>query len=194
MQIKQKLVLPSLFVSISILSICILPANAQTYLGVGYAGTYNITESVIDDAYGVVIITQREVSLGNSYWRLIPTLHTALLFSKLGDDNFPAHTSVLSLSPLIAYDLIRFKKVTLTPYLGPALTWLASINADQITVDNRTTVFDLERINRLQEGFEMGLAAYFQITDQFRIKLVPLSVQYGQDSFRQGMIILSFEL
>ena len=90
--------------------------------------------------------------------------------------------------------MVRFKKIILAPYIGPSISWLASVNVDKVTADNILVISDIKQISRLQGGFEMGLAAYFQITDEFRIKLVPLSVQYGQDSFRQGMIILSFEI
>ena len=182
------------YISALAFSTLALSAKAQTYVGLGYVEAYNITESVLDDARGVVITVQKEVRFGDSHWQLIPTLHAALLFSNLEDDNFPGYASTVSISPLVTYDLVRFKKITLAPYVGPSLSWLASLNADKVTADDILFVSDVRQISRLQGGFEVGLAAYFQIADEFRIKLVPLSVQYGQDSFRQGMIILSFEI
>lgn len=166
-------------------SIFTQPATAQVYLGSGYC------EAIIGENYdivsGVAITLQREVKLGNSRWRLNPMLHTGLLFNESKYPSRQGNTTTLSLSGPVSYDLVRFKKITLTPYLGPFISWLASYREDLF--------FETPgRIDRLFGGGETGLIVKLTFTEQFAVKLIPISAQFGNDFYRQAMLTLSFQL
>jgi hypothetical protein len=153
---------------------------------------------VIDDVLGVAFTVQREIPLGEQQrWRVSSTLRFSFLVSGLYEQVFFAHTTTVSLTPRLSYDVLRFKKVTIAPYLGPSGIWLAAITAEDL--DFPGGPFVRRRVNRLMPGLELGGVVRITFTERFDVKIVPLSIQYGErlfqeDSFRQGSIALAFRL
>lgn len=161
-------------------------ATAQVYLGAGYA------ETIIGDNFyivnGVAISLQREVSLGEGRWRAIPTLHTALLFNDFTYNNVRGHATTVSLSPLVSYNLIQSGRFALAPYAGPFVSWLFSYREEPVFL------LKPRAVNRWLVGGEVGLSVRYHLTDQLSAKLVPISVQFGNDFYQQAIITLSFKL
>ena len=166
-----------------IVALTLLPiiSFSQTYLGAGYAEF--IGESTFDDNAGIIITVQREFALNkiSTRLRINPTLHTSLLYQELDDDFFPHYGSILALTPLISYDILRFRAFSLTPMVGPFVAWRVSLQQDNIILFG-------EQISEFHGGLEIGLAATITITEKFGIKIIPISAQFGGITYSQGTL------
>ena len=164
------------------------PVLSQTYLGGGYTEFLN-REIYRYDAQGAVITVQREIALGDSRWQLSPTLQAGLLRDYFPDQDYLLNRTVtLSVGPLVGYQLIRFKKLTVTPYAGPYAAWFSSVQGTNVIGEEG--IYLTESTNRWLGGVEVGASLSVAFTEQFGVKLTPLSAQIGNDGFRQGMLFL----
>ena len=168
------------------------PAVGQTYLGGGYSNLISVKTSVYD-AWGEAITLQREFALGNSRWQVNPTFHMGLLYADEAGGPFYNHTTTLSISPHVAYQLIRFKKIAFAPYVGPYLAWHNSLE-EGFPYNSGDDLYLVTRGNRWVKGAEVGASISVAFTEQFSVKLTPLSVQLGNDGFRQGLYLLTFRI
>ena len=160
------------------------PVLSQTYLGGGYTEFLN-REISRYDAQGAVITVQREIALGDSRWQLSPTLQAGLLRDYFSDqDYFLNRTITLSVGSQVGYQLIRFKKLTVTPYVGPYAAWFSSVQGTNVIGEEG--IYLTESTNRWLGGVEVGASLSVAFTEQFGVKLTPLSAQIGNDGFRQG--------
>ncbi len=165
------------------------PVFSQTYLGAGYT-EFLKRETSGYDAQGAVITVQREITLGNSRWQIAPTLQAGLLRDYFPDqDYFLNRTVTLSLGPLVGYQLVRFKKFTLTPYAGPYAAWFSSVQGTNVGFGEED-IYLVESTNRWLGGVEVGASLSFAFTDQFGMKVTPVSGQISNDGFRQGALLL----
>ena len=184
--LKRNSVSLEAFFVLTALTLFTRPIMAQTYLGAGYA------EAVIDDNFyivnGTVVSVQREEKLGKSRWQVVPTLHTALLFNDRTYDNVSGHTTTLSLSSPVSFNLIQSERITVAPYVGPFVSWLFSYR------EGAPFFLEPRQINRWFVGGETGLSVSFNFTDQWGVRLIPISAQFGNDFYRQAMFTLSFKL
>ncbi len=178
-------------VALSILALIALlaqPVFSQTYLGAGYTEFLKRDISRYD-AQGAVITVQREVTLGDSRWQLSPTLQAGLLRDYFPDqDYFLNRTVTLSLSSQVGYQLVRFKKLTVTPNAGPYAAWFSSVLGTNVIGEEG--IYLAESTNRWLGGVEVGASLSVAVTEQFGVKVTPLSAQIGNDGFRQGMLVL----
>ena len=159
---------------------------AQVYIGGGYAEAY-LTEAPEDDATGIVISAEKEFKIDSGRWKLITAMHIGILYSKMGQQFLPAYSTTLSISPKISYDIIKLKRLTLAPFAGPFAGWLTGIQAGDL-------LYKPQQIGGLRYGVEVGLAANIAIHKKLHIKLVPVSIQYGNNFFKQGMVSLLIAL
>lgn len=166
------------------------PAVGQTYLGGGYTWFIS-TKTSFYDVQGGAIALQREVTLGDSRWQVAPTLQVGFLYEGTEGDFFLNRTTTLSLSPSVAYELIRFKKFTFAPYVDPYATWFSSVQGYSLLSEG---FYAVERTNRWIGGVEVGAALSIAFTEHFSIKLTPLNAQLGNSGFRQGMVLLLFRI
>lgn len=162
----------------------------QTYLGGGYTWFISTKKSFYD-VQGGAITLQREIALGDSRWQVAPTLQVGFLYDGAKGDFFLNRTTTLSLSPSVAYELIRFKKLTVAPYVGPYATWFSSLQGFSLLSEG---FYAVERVNRWIGGVEVGAAFSIAFTEQFSVKLTPLNAQLGNNGFRQGMVLLLFRI
>lgn len=51
-------------------------------------------------------------------------------------------------------------------------------------------IYLTESTNRWLGGVEVGASLSFAFTEQFGVKLTPVSAQISNDGFRQGMLVL----
>ena len=164
------------------------PVLSQTYLGGGYTEFLN-REISRYDAQGIAMTVQREIVLGDSRWQLSPTLQAGLLRDYFPDqDYFLNRTVTLSVGSLVGYQLIRFKKLTVVPYAGPYAAWFSSVQGTNVTGEEG--IYLTESTNRWLGGVEVGASLSFAFTEQFGVKVTPLSAQISNDGFRQGMLFL----
>ena len=161
----------------------------QTYLGGGYTEFFN-RKIIKHDAQGGAISLQREMTLGDSRWQLAPIFQAGLLRDYMPEDDFFLNRTVtLSVSPLVAYQLIRFKKFTFAPYVGPYVGWFTSLTGTNVGFGEQD-IYLVEKDTRWLGGVEVGASFSFAFTEQFGMKLTPISAQLGNNGFRQGMLLL----
>ncbi len=164
------------------------PVLSQTYLGGGYTEFLN-REISRYDAQGAVITVQREITLGDSRWQLSPTLQAGLLRDYFPDQNyFLNRTVTLSVGSLVGYQLIRFKKLTVVPYVGSYVAWFSSVQGTNVIGEEG--IYLTESTNRWLGGVEVGASLSVAFSEQFGVKVTPLSAQISNDGFRQGMLFL----
>jgi len=162
---KTKIVAAFIF-----LSLFSTPLFSQTYFGVGYAGG-RLSVSGLDAAQGLSFYLIKEIKLGDSRFRIDPAMNTALLFSEINENPITAfYSTMTSLTPVIAYELIQSKRVTVAPFIGPYANWVVGSRAGSI-------LFEPSYINEVRFGFEVGLAANILIKDNFSIKIIPFDFQ-----------------
>lgn len=162
------------------LSLTINHSFSQTYLGLGYAGGNIETElSSLDEASGVSVSLIREIKLGESRWRLDPTLNMAFLFSKIDRNISAFYTTMTSISPVVSFEIIQKKRLFLAPSLGPYANWVITKGGDYSYYNSATSQFIYESyfVNEVKFGFEFGLSANILIGDNFSMKIVPLNYQ-----------------
>ena len=145
-------------------------AFSQMYAGAGYAGG-QLSVSGLDDAQGVSFYLIKEINMGESRFRIDPALNIALLFSEINKDPVLAfYATMTSLTPMVAYEVIQSKRVTIAPFVGPYANWVVGFKGESI-------LFESDYRNEVRFGLEFGLAANILIKDNFSIKIIPFNLQ-----------------
>lgn len=148
---------------------------SRTYFGGGFAGGL-LSTSGLDEALGVSFKLQKEIGLGESRFRIDPTLNISLLYSTIDRDIDPFYSTITSLTPAIAYKLIQSKRLIVTPFVGPYANWIIGSRSGSV-------LFEPAYINEIRFGFEFGLAANILIKDNFSIKVIPFTYQVYEGYF-----------
>ena len=153
---------------------------AQVYLGAGYS---EFTGELGSDNAGIVVTVQREIVLNklSSRLRINPTLHTRFLYRELDSDFQPRYGNTLAFSSLFSYDILHFRAFALAPLVGPFAALRVSLQRGSLAVPDN-------HVSQLHGGLEVGLAATITITKKFRIKIIPLGIQFGGIRYSQGTL------
>jgi hypothetical protein len=99
----------------------------------------------------------------------------------------PSYTNVVSLSPKLAYDVLELGRFKITPFFGPFGAWVAGIETE--TILNQVNVR-----NEFRYGFDTGLVVDVRLRENCLLRIIPWSLQYGNDFFRQGIIQVGINL
>ncbi|MCB0495804.1 MAG: hypothetical protein KDC79_06690 [Cyclobacteriaceae bacterium] len=172
------------------LIICV-QTNGQTYLGAGYAGGIVQTPiSSVDQAEGISISVIHEIQLGEGRWRFDPQLNAAFLFSQINREVSPFYTTRVSLSPNVAFQIIKQERFNFAPFTGLFASW-GLTNGSFSYFDFSTLQTKNESINEssFNYGFEFGIAMNIKVKDKLTIKLVPLDFQAALNEENKGNFV-----
>ncbi len=184
----------------SLIFICLLSqvALSQTYIGGGYAGGIIPTQlSNRDQAEGISFNVIQEIKLGEGRWRLDPGLNVALLYSEI-DRNIDAfYSTMISVTPNVAFEIIQKKRVVIAPFAGPYTNWRIVKGGDRnyYDQDNAQFVYESFFTNEVKFGLEFGISANILIGDNFFIKVIPFNYQvnwFDKDDYFEGSYFLKF--
>jgi hypothetical protein len=158
----------------------------QTFFSVGYSDS-RLGESYVYTPHGTNLSVSHDVVLFKSKFKLINTVNIAFLFSDLDSEFLPSYTNVVSLSPKLAYDVLELGRFKITPFFGPFGAWVAGIETE--TILNQVNVR-----NEFRYGFDTGLVVDVRLRENCLLRIIPWSLQYGNDFFRQGIIQVGINL
>lgn len=176
---------------VSILIIFFLAVNithclSQTYIGVGYTETY-LDRNAINDVKGISIDLQKEISLAESgKWKIIPAAHIGILYTRIDQEFLPAYTTTFSLAPLASFRVLKANFFQLSAFGGPFGSYILGLEGGDAQVSESS------KRNYFRGGVELGISTTFAITEELSIKLVPYSIQIGNEDFRNGIISIYF--
>ncbi len=145
---------------------------SQTYFGGGFAAG-QLSVSGLDEAHGMSFYLIKEIKLGDSRFRIDPALNIALLFSSIDNATNPLFSTMTSLTPMFAYELIQSKRVVVAPFAGPYANWLIASRSSSI-------LFEPNYMNEVRFGLGFGLAVDILIKDDFSIKIIPFDYQVAR--------------
>ena len=165
-------------------------ASAQTFLGVGFSNT-QLSERALDDAAGFSLMVEKDFNLSKSTrWKIHPSLHVSFLFSDVDRDFEPLYLNIISLSPKVSFEVISIKKMnkkmTIAPYANPFLSMLLGLQSGD-------PAFESSPIDKFKGGIESGVRVDI-VLGKTTIRLIPIAIQLGGSSYRQGMISYLFRL
>lgn len=166
--------------------------SAQTYFGAGYATVEYGIPFKTDPDNGVAITIQHEIPFNTeSRWSIVPTLNMAVCIDNEERTLEESSNGVsLSLSPVVAYNVINKSKFTLSPFAGPSFTYFNVLTTFN---DEESIVYSVQDSD-FRYGFEFGIMATYKITDNFHVRAVPFSGNGGNNRYSRMNFSLLFSL
>ena len=163
--------------------------NAQVFIGLGFSKA-QLRESALDAA-GFSLMVEKDFNLSKSTrWKIHPNVHVSFLFSDAYRDFEPSYLNIISLSPKVSFEAISIKKMntkmTIAPYANPFLSMLLGLQSGD-------PVFESSPIDKFKGGIESGIRIDI-VLGKTTMRLIPIAVQLGGSSYRQGMISYLFRL
>ena len=164
--------------------------NAQVFIGFGFSNT-QLSERAYDDAAGFSMMLEKYFNLSKSTrWKMHPNVHVSFLYSDADRVFQPLYLNIISLSPKVSFEAISIKKMNkrmkIAPYANPFLSMLMGLQPGD-------PAFESSPIDKFKGGFECGVRADV-VLGKTTIRLIPIAVQFGKSSYRQGMSSLLFRL
>ncbi|WP_375581301.1 hypothetical protein ABWH96_09955 [Marivirga tractuosa] len=166
--------------------ISVKPLKAQVYAGGGFVYT-SLSESGLDDVTGFGIDIQKEFTYKTSKLIFIPTVHLSVLHSNVFRQTNPFYANNFIFSPSIAYKLVEGNRISISPFASPFAGWLFAYRDSDL-------FFDEGYRNEAIYGLEFGLEFKIKLYENLEFKINPITLQLGDNNFRQGMISMLFRL
>ncbi|HET8860503.1 hypothetical protein [Marivirga sp.] len=158
----------------------------KTFISVGYSDS-RLQESYFYTPRGTNLSISYDVVFFKSKFKSINSINVSFLFSEMDSEFLPAYTTVLSVSPKLGFDILQFGRFRITPFFGPFGAWVAGIETE--TILNQVNVR-----NEFRYGFDTGLIVDVRLKENCVLRVIPWSLQYGNDFFRQGIIQIGLNL
>jgi len=160
--------------------------HAQVYAGGGFVYA-SLSNSGLDDVSGFGIDIQKEIRYGETNLSFIPTIHLTVLHSNVFRQVNPFYANTISLAPSASYKLLETNRVSISPFASPFLGWLFAYRDQDLFLDEGYR-------NEAIYGMEFGVEFNIKVYEYLEIKINPITLQIGDNDFRQGMASLLFRL
>jgi hypothetical protein len=161
-------------------------AQSQVFVGGGYVYS-SLSQSGLDDVRGFGIDIQKELNYGETNWNFVPTLHLTVLNSNVFRQVNAFYANNFIFSPSVSYSLWKGNRISISPFASPFVGWLFAIRRSDL-------IFDAAYINSAIYGLEFGLEFKVRLYENLELKINPITLQIGDNDFRQGMISVLFKL
>ena len=162
--------------------------QAQVILSGGYTESF-LSESAADDASGFILLVQKPIELIESgKLEFAPKVGLSVLNSRADEQFSPSLSTTLHLAPMFGYHIVNAQKLSIIPFAGPFTSWVNWLKGGDAFARESSYV------SEFRFGFEAGVAVDWAVSDKVKVRLIPYSVQFGNESFRQGNLTLGFEL
>ncbi len=165
-----------------------IPGYTQVYFGGGYTDFYS-DDFFFNNMKGVSIDLQKEIPLGeNSKWSVVPIIHIGILYSRIDNEILSNYTTSFSFTPAVSYRVLKWGIFELSAFGGPFANYVLGLQGGD------PLLFESSKRSYFRAGAEFGISSTFHVTDNFSIKLVPFSAQFGNRDFRNGLFSIYFSL
>ena len=154
--------------------------TAQVYAGGGFVYS-SLSKSSLDDVTGFGIDIQKEMRYAETKLSLIPTIHLAVLHSNVFRQTNAFYANSISFTPSFSYQLIKGNRISISPFAAPFLGWLFAYRDQDL-------FFDEGYRNEAIYGLEFGIEINIKVYKNLELKINPISLQIGDNDFRQGMV------
>lgn len=160
--------------------------KAQVYVGGGFVYA-SLSPSGLDDVTGFGVEFQKEINSEDTRFVFSPTVRFTMLNSTMYRDANAFYANSLSFSSILAYKVIDRKRFSISPYAAPFAGWLLAIRfPDAINFAGYR--------DEMIYGLEFGLEFQVALNESLAVKINPITLQFGDNNFRQGMISVLFRL
>ncbi|WP_258097605.1 hypothetical protein [Marinoscillum pacificum] len=171
-----------------IMCLSVAIAHAQVILSGGYTETF-LSESAVDDASGFIMLVQKPIELSESgRLEFAPKVGLSVLNSRADEQFSPSLSTTLHFAPMFGYHIVNAQKLSIIPFAGPFGSWVNWLKGGDALARESSYV------SEFRFGIEAGVAVDWAVSDKVKVRLIPYSVQFGNESFRQGNLTLGFEL
>ncbi|SMG18246.1 hypothetical protein SAMN05661096_01046 [Marivirga sericea] len=160
--------------------------QAQVYAGGGFVYS-SLSKSGLDDVTGFGIDIQKEMQYAETKLNFVPTIHLSVLHSNVFRQVNAFYANSVVLSPSFSYKLIESKRISISPFASPFLGWLFAYRREDL-------LFEAGNRNEAIYGFEFGLEFKIEVYENLELKINPITLQIGDNDFRQGMVSVLFRL
>lgn len=159
---------------------------SQVYAGGGFVYT-SLSKSGLDDVSGFGIEIQKEIRFNQTKLSIIPRMHLTVLHSNVFRQVNAFYANTISLAPTISYKIIETDRISISPFASPFMGWLFAYRDQDLFFDNGYR-------NEAIYGLEFGMEFTVRLYQFLEVKIDPITLQIGDNDFRQGMISLVFRL
>lgn len=174
------------FFLLAFLFILLTKSHAQVYAGGGFVYA-SLSNSGLDDVSGFGIDIQKEIRYGETKLSFIPTIHLTVLHSNVFRPVNAFYANTISLAPSASYKLLETNRVSISPFASPFVGWLFAYRDQDLFLDEGYR-------NEAIYGVDFGVEFNIKVYEYLEIKINPISLQIGDNNFRQGMASILFRL
>ena len=171
---------------ILLLFLTLQEVKGQVYAGGSFVYA-SLSQSGLDDVTGFGIDIQKEFTREGSKINFHPTIHVTVLNSNVFRQVSPFYANTISFAPSVAYALLVRDRISIAPFASPFVGWLVGYRDQDL-------FFDAGYMNEIIYGVQLGLEIKVALYENLEIKINPLTVQIGDNDFRQGMISVLFRV
>jgi len=171
---------------LALVLVFIKPVPAQVYAGGGFVYS-SLSKSGLDDVTGFGIDIQKEIKYAETKLSFAPTIHLSVLHSNAFRQVNAFYANNFIFSPSFTYKLLEGSRFSISPFASPFAGWLFAYRDQDL-------FFDAGYRNEAIYGVEFGIEFKVNLYDNLTFKINPLTIQIGDNDFRQGMISLLFRL